>query len=141
MPNTSTAATRDTTPSHEELTSAHEGGCQAAAALHESLVRYYQTDIVTARRQAIHLGSELERIAAAERDCGRTSGLEQKFTKSYQAMLDQHRLAFLDFEQLSRELEKDLPPEFPFLARLVADIEHHLNAAEHIHQECMAAAA
>lgn len=141
MANTSTAATRETTPSHEELTSAHEGGCQAAAALHESLVRYFQTDILTARRQAIKLGNELERVAAAERDCGRTSGLEQKFTKSYQAMLDQHRLAFLDFEQLSRELEKDLPPDFPFLARLVADIEHHLNAAERIHQECMAAAA
>lgn len=141
MPHTSTAAIRETVPSDKELTSAHEGGCQAAAALHESLVRYYQTDLNTARRQTIRLGRELERIAAAERDCGRTRGLEQKFTKSYQAMLDQHRLAFLDFEQLSRELEKDIPPEFPFLARLVADIEHHLNAAEHIHQECMAAAA
>jgi len=141
MPNTYTAATRDPAPSHEELTSAHKGGCKAAVALAESLARKFVVDTAAARRLAILLGRELERIAGAERDCGRSRDPQQKFTNSYQAMLDQHRLAFLAFEQLSRELEKDLPLDFLSLSRLVADIEHHLNEAEHIHQECLAAAA
>ncbi len=126
---------------HRQLTEAHREACLKAGALREYVMNHFPAELATTQRFAIDLGTALEKIARAERDCGCCSTSTHLFPENYQHMLDQHRLAFLDFESLSREVEAGTPFDWAYLSRLAADIEHHLCGAEQVHQETLTAAA
>ena len=138
-PSLATGAVAET--AHHQLTEAHQEACRNAAALRGYLMSNFPADLATTKQLAIDLGAALEKMARAERDCGCCSGATHKFPECYQHMLDQHRLAYLDFEGLSKELENDIPFDWAYLSRLAADIEHHLCAAERVHQVSLATAA
>lgn len=120
---------------HAELKQAHDEAARQSALLHENLAHIFQIDMAEAQRQALQIGTALHKVAHAERACGSCFGLDHTFDKPYQEMLEHHRLAFIGFERLSRELESNLSPRCSDLADLAADIEHHLNLAERAHQE------
>ncbi len=126
---------------HRQLTEAHRRACRKAGELREYLMTHVPAELAVTQRLAIELGTALDTMARAERDCSCCSGAKHVFPENYQHMLDQHRLAFLDFEGLSREIENGLPFDWAYLSRLAADIEHHLCGAEQVHQETLASAA
>lgn len=125
---------KDPLDPHLELALAHHEAARTAALLHEHLARAFQIDLATTRKQAIQIGSALERVVIAERACGSCGGQNHTLTQPYQEMLENHRLAFIDFNRLSQELGCDLPPGCSEVAALASDIERHLNAAEKAHQ-------
>ncbi len=126
---------------HRQLTEAHRDACSKAGVLRQYLMNHFPAELAATQRLAIELGAALEKMARAERECSCCSGAKHVFPENYQHMLDQHRLAFLDFESLSREIENGLPFDWAYLSRLAADIEHHLCGAEQVHQETLTAAA
>lgn len=138
-PSLATGAVTET--AHHELTAAHKEACRKALELREYLINHFPADLAVTEQLAIDLGNELEKMARAERDCSCCSGPTHRFPEHYQHMLDEHRLAYVDFEGLSKELESDLPFDWAYLSRLAADIEHHLGTAERVHQESMVTAA
>lgn len=118
---------------HSELTQAHEQAARISALLSNRLSPAVLFDVAEAQRQAIEIGTALQRVARAERACGLCHGINHSFSKAYGEMLQHHRLAFVDFERLSHELETNPCPRCSDIAALAADIEHHLNLAEHAH--------
>jgi hypothetical protein len=125
---------------HLELTQAHREAARLAAVMCKALAQIFQIDVSNTQRQAITLGSALERVARSERACGACAGQDHVFAKAYQEMLQQQRLAYLDFERLARELGDNLPPRCCDIAALAADIECHLGKAEGSHQASIASA-
>ena len=124
---------------HAELTQAHDEAERQCALLHKRLSQVFHLDMANTQRQTIQIGSALQRVAHAERACGACYGRNHTFSKPYEQMLDHHRLAFVDFERLSRELETNLSPRCGDIAALAADIQHHLNLAEQAHQTSIGA--
>ena len=118
---------------HAELTQAHEEAARISA-LKKQLLRAFQVDVAETQKQAIQTGAALQRVARAERGCGACCGMNHTFSKTYDEMLQHHRLAFLDFERLSHELETKSFPRSNDIAALAADIERHLNLAEEAHE-------
>lgn len=129
------APAREALDPHAELTQAHDEAARKSALLYENLAHIFQIDMADAQRQALQIGTALHKVACAERACGSCLGLDHTFDKPYQEMLKHHRLAFIGFERLSRELESNLSPRCSDLADLAADIKHHLNMAEQSHQK------
>lgn len=115
---------------HLKLTQAHHEAARLARLLHKRLVSTFQIDLADIQKQAIQIDNALRRVANSEWACGFSSGQDHTFANSYQAMLEHHRLAYIDFERLSRALENNLPPGCRDIAPLAADIDHHLDAAE-----------
>lgn len=126
---------------HAELTQAHREAARAAAQLCETIARVFQIDVPDCRRKAIAIGGALERIARAERACDSCAGEDHVFVATYEKMLEQHRLAYIDFEQLSTKLENNPSLRCSDIAPLVADIERHINKAEEAHSAAMLEAA
>lgn len=120
---------------HCNLTDAHSHAASLAQALNEELVRTYEINLVKARKIAIQIGHALHKVSRSEQACGTCSGKDHQFTPVYQEMLCQHHLAYADFERLSSELEKELPPRASEIAALAADIKFHLHKAEAAHQK------
>lgn len=119
---------------HAGLTQAHEKAARTSALLNQYLSRVFHVDVAETQKQAINIGTALQRVARAERACGECYGVDHTFSKPYEEMLRNHRCAFMDFERLSHELETNLSPRCSDIAALAADIERHLNLAEEAHQ-------
>lgn len=119
---------------HAELTQAHEEAARSSALLNKNLSGAFQVDVAETQKQAIKIGSALQAVARAERGCGACYGIDHTFSETYDKMLQHHRLAFLDFERLSHELETPPFPRSSDIAALAADIERHLNLAEEAHE-------
>ncbi len=119
---------------HTELTHAHKKAAEISALLQTLLLYVLPPEPVDAKKQAINLGAALERVACAERACGRCYGQDHTFSRPYGEMLYHHRLAFADFERLAGELGTNPSPRCSDLADLAGDIEHHLNLAEQAHK-------
>src|SRR5436305_3283788 len=90
---------------HVALSEAHQRAIGLARLLHEKLAGVFEVNLAGTRKQAIQIGDALQRIAAAERDCGGCSGEQHMLANSYKEMLQQHRFAYLAFEHLSNALE------------------------------------
>lgn len=118
---------------HSELTQAHEEAARTSALLSSYLSRSVPVDVAEVQKRAIDIASALQRVARAERACGLCRGINHVFSKAYGEMLQHHRVAFVDFERLSHELENNLSPCCSDIAALAADIERHLNLAEQAH--------
>lgn len=119
---------------HAQLTQAHEKAAALSAQLNQNVSRTFQVNTADTMKQAIEIGAALQKVACAERDCGSCYGINHTFSKSYDEMLHQHRLAFVDFERLSHELEANASPRLSDISALAADVERHLNLAEQAHQ-------
>lgn len=122
---------------HAQLTQAHTDAVESSALLKTLLLYALPPEPVDAKKQAINLGAALERVACAERACGSCYGHDHTFSKAYEEMLENHRLAFVDFERLSCELASNPSPSCTDIAALAADIEHHLKLAEQGHKRAM----
>lgn len=119
---------------HAELTLAHEEAAKTSALLKTYLSRAVQIDLTETKKQAINITAALQRVARAERACGLCDRVNHTFSKAYEEMLQHHRLAFMDFERLSHELETNPSPRCSDMAALAADVERHLSLAEQAHQ-------
>lgn len=119
---------------HAELTQAHGEAARISALLNKNLLGAFRFDVAEIQRRAIEIGAALQTVASAERGCGACYGINHTFSKTYDEMLQHHRLAFLDFERLSHELEINPSPRSSDIAALAADIERHLNLAEEAHE-------
>ncbi len=117
---------------HAELTQAHEEAARTSALLNKHLSRALELDRTETQKQAINIGTALQRVARAERAW--RYGVNHSFSKTYNEMLQHDRLAFIDFERLSHELGTNVSPRCSDIAALAADIEHHLNLAEQAHE-------
>ena len=126
---------------HSELTQAHRMTAKLCGLLRQYLSEPTGYDNVEVDKQAIHLGAALLRVAWAERECGSCLGQNHFFTASYSTMLEEHRLAFMAFEQLSGKLESATAPPAAELAGLVGAIGRHLELAEQAHQSSITAPA
>lgn len=125
---------KGTSDPHLKLTEAHHEAARLTRLLHERLVSTFQIDLADTQKQAIQIDNALQRVANSERACGFSSGQDHTFANSYQAILEHHRLVYIDFERLSRELENNLAPRCSNITTLAADIDHHLDAAETAHR-------
>ena len=119
---------------HAELTQAHEEAARISALLNKHLSQAFQIDLSATKKQAINIAAALQEVARAERACGLCDRVNHTFSKTYDEMLEHHRLAFIDFERLSHELETNLTPRCSDMAAFAADIERHLKLAEQAHQ-------
>ena len=119
---------------HQRLSETHQEASSLARSLNASLALTLEMDLPDARSKVIQIGDALQKVASAERACGGCSGQDHTFAKAYMEMLQHHRRAYLDFERVARELTNNHLPSRSDVARLAADLEHHLEASETAHQ-------
>jgi len=123
----------ETWHAHSNLTRAHHEAIRASRMLHASLSSLGTTGLLDLTTGSIGIARALQHVAKAERDCGLASGAHF-CGKLYQEMLRHQRLAYIQFELLSSELQDNPSFVFTDLLRSAADIEHHVEHAELAHQ-------
>lgn len=121
---------------HVDLARVHQEAISAARVLCESLESLIKVDLKAICGKCIDVAQSLQNVAETERNSG-LAPVKHPLGKLYQEMLEQQRLAYIDFEQLSIELEENPSPGRNDIVRLAADIEHHIRFAELANQEIL----
>jgi hypothetical protein len=112
-----------------ELARAHQEAIMATRELCESFDALIKVDLKAISVKCIDVARALQNVAETERNCGLVP-VNHSLGKLHQEMLEHQRLAYIDFEQLSAELEENASPVCNNLLRFAADIEHHIQLAE-----------
>ena len=114
---------------HVDLARAHQEAIKATRKLYEAPEALIMVDLQVVCGKCIDVAKTLQRLAETERNSGLAPG-NLSLNKLYQEMLEHQRLAYIDFEQLSAELEENASPRCNDILRFAADIEHHIRLAE-----------
>ncbi|MBZ5523690.1 MAG: hypothetical protein LAP21_15760 [Acidobacteriia bacterium] len=123
---------------HEAITDAHQKAGIAAEHLYEDVDHLTAIDKAAIRPQVDGIARALQQVREAEQTCTHAGLPRNKVAAwNYQQMIDHEQAAYLDLEELQKELAIKAP-RLNHVISLIVDIRRQMDMAEEAHRDCKA---